>query len=156
MSPSPAGAEHSGRGRAPAGGSGDWVKPNEKPALQGIPPIPASVVQEVARYADFRGHGFVDWHPSQGEMLVSHRKAVAHTTQIYRLPTRSPSPSRSTVRRARIPSASELRAAARRLIVFERSTGGNEAAQLYRLDLATSQTTRHFRAGHAPRPGTAG
>ena len=39
----------------------------------------------MARYGDFRGHGFVDWHPSRREMLVSHRKAGASTVQIHRL-----------------------------------------------------------------------
>ena len=38
-------------------------------------------------------------------------------------------------------------------IVFERSTGGNEASQIYRLDLASKQVTRRYRAGHAARPG---
>ena len=71
--------------RQPAAGASDWVLPNDKLVVQGIPPIPASVAEEVARYADFRGHGFVDWHPTRREMLVGHRKAGGNTTQIYRL-----------------------------------------------------------------------
>ena len=37
------------------------------------------------RYTDFRGHSFVDWHPSEREMLVAHRRAGASTAQLYRV-----------------------------------------------------------------------
>ena len=98
----------------PAAGSGDWVKPNDKLIIQGIPPIPASVVQEVARYADFRGHGFVDWHPSRREMLVAHRKAGASTGQIHRL-TAPMGELEQVTDFAEPVGAGELRAADRRL-----------------------------------------
>ena len=125
---------------APAVGSGDWVQPNDKLVLQGIPPIPASVVQDVARYADFRGHGFVDWHPSRREMLVSHRKAGASTPQIYRLAAPMGELEQLTDFAEPVWQASyEPRTGDS--IVFERSTGGDEASQIYRLDLATRQVT---------------
>jgi Tol biopolymer transport system component len=125
---------------APAVGSGDWVQPNDKLVLQGIPPIPASVVQDVARYADFRGHGFVDWHPSRREMLVSHRKAGASTPQIYRLAAPMGELEQLTDFAEPVWQASyEPRTGDS--IVFERSSGGDEASQIYRLDLATRQVT---------------
>ena len=136
----------------PAAGSGDWVKPNDKLVIQGIPPIPTSVVQDVARYADFRGHGFVDWHPSRREMLVSHRKAGASTGQIHRLAAPMGELEQVTDFAEPVSQASyEPRTGDS--IVFERSTGGNEASQIYRLDLATQAGDGHFRAGHAARPG---
>ena len=52
---------------------------------QGIPPIPMSLVREVEKYTDFRGHSFVDWHPLRREMLVAHRRAGASTAQLFRL-----------------------------------------------------------------------
>jgi hypothetical protein len=54
---------------------GDVVVPNANLVVQGIPPVPASIARAVARYNDFRGHRFVAWHPTQREMLVSHRRA---------------------------------------------------------------------------------
>ena len=63
----------------------DTVVPNANLMAQGIPPIPASLAERVARYTDFRGHSFVDWHPARSEMLVAHRKAGDSVPQIYRL-----------------------------------------------------------------------
>ena len=61
-----------------ASGAAAWVEtlaPNANLVTQGIPAIPMSLVRQAAKYTDFRGHNFVDWHPSQREMLVSYRKA---------------------------------------------------------------------------------
>ena len=63
----------------------DIVVPNANLVVQGIPPVPASIASAVARYTDFRGHRFVAWHPTRREMLVSHRRAGADTTQIFRI-----------------------------------------------------------------------
>jgi len=117
------------------------VAPNANLVVQGIPPIPATLAEEVARYTDFRGHRFVDWHPLKAEMLVSHRKAGADTTQIFRIGAALAAPEpltpgdRDPVRNA---SYEPIRGD---YIVFERGNGGDEAAQLYRLDLATRETT---------------
>ncbi|MEP7100709.1 MAG: S9 family peptidase, partial [Burkholderiales bacterium] len=61
------------------------IAPNANLVAQGIPPIPASVAAQVAKYTDFRGHAFVDWHPLRREMLVSHLKAGASTPQLFRV-----------------------------------------------------------------------
>ena len=96
--------------------------------------------QEVARYADFRGHGFVDWHPSRREMLVSHRKAGASTGQIHRLAAPMGELEQVTDFAEPVSQAS-YEPLTGDSIVFERSTGGNEASQIYRLDLASKQVT---------------
>ena len=51
----------------------DTIAPNANLVVQGIAPIPGSVADTVARYNDFRGHAFVDWHPTKREMLVAYR-----------------------------------------------------------------------------------
>ena len=114
--------------------------------IEGIPPIPASVAAQVARYNDFRSHAFVDWHPAKAEMLVAHRQAGADTTQIFRVraPLAEPEPLTSSSEPVRKASYEPL---AGDYIVFERSSGGDEAAQLYRLDLASKQTTQITEAG---------
>ncbi|RZL33155.1 MAG: S9 family peptidase, partial [Rubrivivax sp.] len=61
------------------------VAPNANLVVQGIPPVPQSLADAIGRYNDFRGHSFSDWHPTQREMLVSHRKAGANTAQIFRI-----------------------------------------------------------------------
>lgn len=124
----------------PEATSTDVIAPNANLVVQGIPPVPASIARAVARYNDFRGHRFLAWHPTRREMLVSHRRAGADTTQIFRVAGPLAEPQQLT------DSADPVRKAsyeplAGDYIVFERSSGGDEAAQLYRLDLATRRAT---------------
>jgi dipeptidyl aminopeptidase/acylaminoacyl peptidase len=120
--------------------SGPVLAPNSNLLAQGIPPIPMALVDRVAKYTDFRGHSFVDWHPTKNEMLVAHRKAGDNVPRIYRLDRPLGQPQQLTDGAEPITRASwEPRQG--RYIVFERSTGGDEADQIYRLDLATRQST---------------
>ncbi len=129
----------SARSAAPAA-SEPLLTPNANLVLQGIPPIPASLMQQVAKYTDFRGHAFVDWHPTRREMLVAHRKAGGNTAQLFRVSAPMAEPEQLTDFPDPVTSASyEPRDG--RYIVFERSSGGNEATQLYRLDLASKGVT---------------
>ncbi|HET7793326.1 MAG TPA: prolyl oligopeptidase family serine peptidase [Rhizobacter sp.] len=114
------------------------VAPNANLMVQGIPPIPASLVDQVAKYTDFRGHGFADWHPQRREMLVSHRKGGANTNQLFRLTEPGGVLEQLTDSADPVTTASyEPREG--KYAVFERSSGGSEADQLYRLDLDTKQ-----------------
>ena len=121
--------------------AGEFLAPNPNLVVQGIPPLPVSIATDVARYNDFRGHRFVDWHPTRREMLVSFRHADASTTQIHRLATPLAEPEALTDSDEPVRNAT-YEPIDGRYIVFERSRGGDEAAQLYRLDLATRRTTQ--------------
>ncbi|KQV49569.1 peptidase S9C family protein [Pelomonas sp. Root1217] len=119
---------------APAPVSTAVIAPNANLVIQGIPPVPQSLADAIGRYNDFRGHAFADWHPTQREMLVSHRKAGANTAQIFRVTTPLTDGEQLTDGIDPVVRASyEPRNG--RYIVFERATGGNEVAQLYRLPL---------------------
>ena len=109
------------------------IAPNANLHVEGIPAIPASLAEAVNRYNDFRGHGFVAWHPKQREMLVAHRKQGANTTQIFRLSRPMGELEQLTDDSDPISGAS-YEPLQGRYIVFERASGGNEVAQLYRLD----------------------
>jgi dipeptidyl aminopeptidase/acylaminoacyl peptidase len=116
------------------------LAPNPNLVTQGIPPVPASLVKQVARYTDFRGHGLADWHPTRREMVVTHRQAGGNTTQLFRLAGPMAALEPLTDSADPVTSASyEPREG--KYLVFERSSGGSEADQLYRLDLATRQAT---------------
>jgi dipeptidyl aminopeptidase/acylaminoacyl peptidase len=120
--------------------SGPVLAPNSNLLAQGIPPIPMSLVERVAKYTDFRGHGFVEWHPAKTEMLVAHRKAGDSTPQIYRLAQPMAAPEQLTEGSDPVTSATwEPREG--RYVVFERSQGGDEADQLFRLDLPSRTST---------------
>ncbi len=126
-----------GPAASPAAGT---LLPNENLVAEGIPPIPVSLVRRVEKYTDFRGHGFVDWHPTRNEMLVSHRRADASTVQLFRVGAPLAAPELLTDFADPVTDASyEPREG--RYIVFSRGSGGDEANQLYRLDLATRAAT---------------
>ncbi|HEY1132762.1 MAG TPA: S9 family peptidase, partial [Roseateles sp.] len=110
------------------------VVPNANLLVQGIPAVPQSLADAIGRYNDFRGHTFADWHPTQREMLVSHRKAGANTAQIFRVTTPLTAGEQLTDGVDPVTRASyEPRNG--QYIVFERATGGNEVGQIYRLAL---------------------
>jgi prolyl oligopeptidase PreP (S9A serine peptidase family) len=114
--------------------------PNANLLAQGIPPIPQALVDRVQAYTDFRGHTFVDWHPVQRQMLVAHRKSGDNIAQLYLL--RAPLAELEQITNETEPVTSALfEPREGRYLVFERSQGGNEAAQVYRQDLDTRQTT---------------
>ncbi|RQP24768.1 S9 family peptidase [Piscinibacter terrae] len=112
--------------------------PNANLVVQGIPPIPQSLASQISKYTEFRGHAFVDWHPTKREMLVAHRKAGGNTAQIFRVAGPGAEPEPLTDFADPVTQASyEPREG--KYVVFERSSGGNEAAQVFRLDLDTRQ-----------------
>jgi dipeptidyl aminopeptidase/acylaminoacyl peptidase len=129
-----------GIGIGSASASGDTMAPNANLVVQGIPPIPKGIADDAARYNDFRGHVFVDWHPTKREMLVAYRKAGGATTQIFRVASPLAEPEALTDFADPVRNAS-YEPITGDSIVFERSAGGDEAAQIYRLDLASRQVT---------------
>ncbi|MFT3955074.1 MAG: prolyl oligopeptidase family serine peptidase [Piscinibacter sp.] len=116
------------------------MAPNPQLFVQGIPPVPERLARQVARYTEFSGHNLVEWHPTRRELLVSHRAPGASTVQLFRVAGAMATPEPLTafaepVRRATWePRSGEY-------IVFERGNGGDEAEQLYRLDLDSRQVT---------------
>ena len=118
----------------------DALQPSSNLFIQGIPPIPKTLVDSVASYTEFRGHAFVDWHPSRREMLVSHRKLDGQTVQLFRLAAPMGELEQLTDFADPVRNASyEPRQG--RYLVFEKASGGNEANQVYRMDLPTKQVT---------------
>lgn len=113
------------------------VAPNPNLVVQGVPPVPQALADAIGRYNDFRGHTFADWHPTQREMLVSHRKAGANTAQIFRITAPLAEGQQLTDGADPVTRASyEPRTG--QYIVFERASGGNEVGQLYRLPLSVA------------------
>lgn len=116
------------------------VSPAPELHTDGIPPIPQAIADKVALYTEFRGHGFVDWHPTQRSMLVRHREAGANIAQIYWL--KSPGGTLERVTDFADPVGKTTFAPKHgRYIVFTRDRGGNEATQVFRMDLDTRATT---------------
>ncbi len=41
------------------------IRPGENLVVQGLPPIPASLADEVRRYTESRSASWADWHPTE-------------------------------------------------------------------------------------------
>ncbi len=116
------------------------ISPNGNLKADGMPPLPASIAAKVAPYTEFRGHGFVDWHPKQKAVLVRHREAGANIAQIYQLAA----PGGTLERLTDFPdvvSAASYEPVHGKYMVYARDTGGNEATQIYRMDLPSKTST---------------
>ncbi|MDP2371355.1 prolyl oligopeptidase family serine peptidase [Rhodoferax sp.] len=118
----------------------DVVTPNANLLADGIPAIPKAIADKVALYTEFRGYGFMDWHPKERSMLVRHREAGANIAQIHWLK----SPGGKLERITDFPdpvSAATFAPKHGNYIVYSRDAGGNEATQVFRMDLSTRQST---------------
>lgn len=123
---------------AQAKAAAEVIAPNEHLKAEGIPPVPKALAERVAQYTEFKPVSVVAWHPVRDQLLVAYRRGA--TTQLHLLDkpmgaleplTDFPDP----VSRASFePKRGDY-------LVYQRDTGGNEAAQLYRLDLGTRAST---------------
>src|SRR5438445_6484806 len=59
------------------------ITPPENLVLDGIPPIPADLPEQVGRYTEFRSALFQDWDPTRRQMLILTR--FADTNQVHRV-----------------------------------------------------------------------
>jgi dipeptidyl aminopeptidase/acylaminoacyl peptidase len=102
--------------------------------VEGAPPIPASLVEGVRPYTEFRGAGFLSWHPERREMLIATR--FADTVQVHRVSTPGGARTQLTFFADRVASAAHPRAvpSGPPFLVFQKDSGGNEFFQNYRLD----------------------
>jgi hypothetical protein len=109
------------------------IPPADNLVVDGIPPIPASLADEVRRYTESRPAGFADWHPTRREMLISTR--FGNTPQIHVVKIPGGARTQLTFFNEPIAGAS-YEPQQGRYFLFTRDVGGNEFAQLYRYDTA--------------------
>jgi dipeptidyl aminopeptidase/acylaminoacyl peptidase len=114
------------------------IPPNEHLVLDGVPPLPSSLVDEVGRYTEFRSASFRSWSPARREMLIATR--FGETSQIHLVKGPGADRRQLTFFKEKVGAASFPR---RRgdYFVFAMDKGGNEFAQLYRYDLPAGTIT---------------
>ena len=98
----------------------------------GVPPIPASLVEQVAPYGDFRLARLLAWHPRERRLLI--QTTFGNVPQIHEV--RAPGAARTqlTFVRTGITGGAWYEPGGR-YFVFRRDTGGGtEAMQLFRYD----------------------
>ena len=126
------------------------IRPAENLIVDGVPPIPAALADEVRRYTEARGAGFVSWHPTRREMLISTR--FGNTNQIHEV--RMPGGARHQLTFFAEPVGSaEFEPRDGAYLLFARDTGGNEFGQLYRWDLESGNVTLLSDGGRSQNSG---
>ena len=117
----------------------DIVTPNANLKADGMPPISKTIADKVSLYTEFRGYSFVQWHPKDGSMLVRHREAGGNIAQIYLL--RKPGGAIEKISDFPEPIAqASYEPKNGKFLLISKDTGGNEATQVYRMDLTTRET----------------
>ena len=112
--------------------------PPDSLVLDGVPPIPAKIAEQVGRYTESRAANFLDWHPSKPEMLILTR--FGDTNQVHLVTQPGGARTQLTFFADRINDASfDPQTGA--FFVFSKSAGGNEFNQNYRYDFATGKVT---------------
>ncbi len=116
----------------------DTITPTSNLVVEGIPPIPAAIAEEVKRYTESRSAGFAGWHPTRLEMLVSTR--FGNTPQLHLVS--APMGARRQMTFFDEPvGTGGFDPLGGEFFLFSRDRGGNEFSQLYRYDLADGRVT---------------
>jgi dipeptidyl aminopeptidase/acylaminoacyl peptidase len=113
------------------------LAPPEKARIEGVPPIPTSIVDAVSPYGQFRQAQLLAWHPVERRILIS--TTFGNVPQVHEV--RSPGGARSQLTFF----LDGVRGGASydptgRFVVFRKDTsGGGEAMQLFRYDLRSGR-----------------
>jgi dipeptidyl aminopeptidase/acylaminoacyl peptidase len=114
------------------------LTPGDNLVIDGIPPIPMELVEQIGRYTESRSGAFQDWHPAKAEMLITTR--FGDTNQVHRVAMPLGARTQLTFFPDRIDSAS-YEPTKGDYFIFMKGVGGNEFNQNYRYDFATGDVT---------------
>ena len=106
--------------------------------VDGVPDLPADLVERVQPYLDARAAFFASWNPTRPEALI--RTRFGETTQLHLVRMPGGARRQITFFNEAVGGAS-FRPNDSNTIVFSRDAGGNERFQIYRLDLPTGEIT---------------
>jgi dipeptidyl aminopeptidase/acylaminoacyl peptidase len=110
--------------------------------VEGMPPIPQSIEDGLARYAQFREAQMLAWHPTKRQILI--QTAFGNFPQIHLVD--GPGHARTQLTFLPQPGVSRLVSAQfdpadGNTFVFQRDPAGGEARSLYRYDLSTGEVS---------------
>jgi dipeptidyl aminopeptidase/acylaminoacyl peptidase len=116
----------------------DTLAPNDHLRCDGIPAIPLALAERLARYTEFAPVDVVAWHPTRRALLITRRHGTTMQLHLLEQPMSAPRLLTDFADPVVIASFEPQRGDC---LVYARDAGGDEAAQLYRLDLADGTTT---------------
>jgi dipeptidyl aminopeptidase/acylaminoacyl peptidase len=118
------------------------VKPPLTPAdnlvVDGVPPIPGELPEQVGRYTESRAATFQAWHPARAEMLITTR--FGDTNQIHQITQPGGARTQLTFFPDRVEGGS-FEPTKGDYFIFTKGAGGAEFYQNYRYDFATGDIT---------------
>jgi dipeptidyl aminopeptidase/acylaminoacyl peptidase len=106
--------------------------------LDGIPPIPADLPEQVGRYTEFRSASFQDWDPTRRQMLILTR--FADTNQVHRVTQPGGARTQLTFFPDRVEGAT-IQPTVGDYFIFSKGSGGNEFNQNCRYNFADGTIT---------------
>lgn len=113
------------------------LTPNENLIVNGIPPVPLSIVDQASRYTEFRTAAVYDWHPKQREMIGTR---FGDTVQVHRVANPGGARTQLTFYPDRVTGAS-YHPHVGDYFIFSKDIGGGEWYQLYRFDVSSGNVT---------------
>src|SRR6202158_58692 len=114
------------------------VAPADNLVVDGVPKIPASLVEAAGRYGSYRSATLADWSPTRREMLITTR--FADTAQLHLV--KMPGGERQQLTFfADSVGGGRFHPNGGDYIVFAKDIGGGEWYQLYRYDVTTGDVT---------------
>ena len=114
------------------------IIPGDNLVIDGIPPIPRSLADEIGRYSEVRRARFLDWHPVRKEMLINTR--FGNSYQVHQVKFPGGSRAQLTFFEDNVFSG-RYQPTDGRYFVFAKDSGGNEQYQNYRYDLDSGTIT---------------
>src|SRR6476661_1837620 len=121
-----------------AAGQEAVLAPAENLVVDGVPKIPAALVETAGRYGSYRAANFTDWNPVRREILISTRFGDAPQLHLVAAPGGARQQLTfyaDSVTSARFhPNGGDY-------ILFMKDIGGGEWYQLYRYDVKTGDVT---------------
>src|ERR1700733_13366836 len=122
----------------PANAQEPAIAPGENLVVDGVPAIPASLVDSAGRYSSYRGATLADWHPSRREMLIATRFGDTPQLHIVKMPG---SERQQLTFFADAVGNGTFHPIGGDYMVFSKDIGGGEWFQLYRYDVTTGDVT---------------
>jgi dipeptidyl aminopeptidase/acylaminoacyl peptidase len=114
------------------------IAPAENLVVDGVPKIPASLVETAGRYGSYRGANFADWNPMRREILISTR--FGDVPQLHLVAAPGAARQQLTFYSDAVTSA-RFHPNGGDYILFQKDIGGGEWYQLYRYDMKTGDVT---------------
>ncbi|MDP9004810.1 MAG: S9 family peptidase, partial [Verrucomicrobiota bacterium] len=114
------------------------LTPGDNLVIDGVPPIPGELPEQVGRYTESRAATMQDWHPTRAEMLITTR--FGDTNQLHQVTQPGGARTQLTFFPDRV-DAGSFEPTKGEYFIFTKGAGGNEFNQNYRFDFATGEIT---------------